>query len=86
MPKPHIHDGAGLYLIKLKSVHQALYGLLWSLGSPNEVHHLVDIVASHDESLEDVCTVLCFLQVELCAANGHVVAVLHKVMDTFLKC
>ena len=49
------------------------------------MHHLVDIVARHNQGIQYVGTVLSLLQVELGAAYGHIVAVLHKVMDALAE-
>ncbi len=54
-------------------------------GSPDDMHHLVDIVAGDDESFEDMGSLLGLAQVEFRAADGHVVTVLDEIAHTLLQ-
>ena len=49
------------------------------------MHHLVDIVAGDDQSLEDMSTLLGFVQIELRTADCHLMTVIHKIADTLFQ-
>ena len=55
------------------------------LAISNNVYDLVDVVHSDDQTFEDVGALLCFFQIELRAANRHVVAMLNEIFHTFFQ-
>ncbi len=85
LAEAHIHDRLALQFVQFESLLQVALCVARSLAGTDNVYHLVDVVAGNDETLEDVGALLCLLQVELCAADGHVVTVLHKVLHAFLQ-
>ncbi len=85
LAQAHVHDILCLHLVEAEALHESLLGLRWRLGGLDDLHHLVDVVRSHDESLQQVCALLSLAQVELRAADGDVVAVLHEVLHALLQ-
>ena len=81
----HVYDSLRLYFVQVESLLQVALSVARSLRSAYDVHHLVDVVASDDESFENVGTLLRLLQVELCAAYSHVVTMLYEVLHTLLQ-
>ena len=79
LAQTHVYDGASLNLVEVETLHEVVHGLLRSLRRADDVYHLVNIVASHDESFEYVCAVLRLFQVEFRASYGHIVTVFNKV-------
>ena len=49
------------------------------------MHHLVDIVAGNDQSLEDMSALLGFVQIELRTADCHLMTVIHEIADALLQ-
>ena len=85
LTQTHIHDSPCLHLVEVETLHKVLNSLLRCLGGADYMYHLVDIVTCNNQCLKDMCTVLCLLQVELGAADSHVMAVVNEVLHTFLK-
>ena len=85
LAQTHVDDGAGLDFIEVEALHEVLDGLLGGLRRADEVYHLVDVVASHDEGFEDMGAVLGLLQVVTGAADGHVMTVVDKMAHAVLE-
>ena len=83
--KTHVDNSLRLNLVELETLLQVALGVARSLGGTYDVHHLVDVVAGDDQTLEYVGTLLRLLEVELGAADGYVVTMLHEVLHAFLK-
>ena len=49
------------------------------------MYNLIDVVHCYDQALEDVCTLLCFLQIELGTTDGYVVTMVNEVADAVLQ-
>ena len=45
------------------------------------MHHLVDVILSDEQALDDVHTLLRLLQIEACAAYHHVVTMLNEMLN-----
>ena len=50
------------------------------------MHHFVDIIAGNDKTFQDMCPFLCFLQLELCAADCYFMAMLNKIFHAVFQC
>ena len=85
LAEAHFHDGLGLHLVQFEARHQAFDGGLRILGGTYDVDHLVDVVAGNDQPFQDVCPLLGLPQIVPCAADDHVVAVLHEVGDAVFQ-
>ena len=81
----HIDDGFRLQFVQREAVHQSFNRRLRIFGGANDVNDFVNVVGGNDESFKDMCSFLCFAQVELGASNDDVVAVFHEVLDTVLQ-
>ena len=81
LSQAHINDGLGLKFIQVEAFLQVGLGLGGSLAALDDVYHLVNVVAGNDESLKDVGTLLGLLQVIARAADDHLMAVLHEIVD-----
>ena len=49
------------------------------------MYHLVDVIASDDQTFEDVGTLLRLLQVKLCTTDGNIMTMLHEVLHALLQ-
>ena len=85
LAQTHLDDGTGLHLGEAEALTQALDGVLGRVAALDDGDHLVDVVTGDDESFQDVGTLLGLLEVELGAADHHLVAVLQEVMQQFLE-
>ena len=85
LAEAHVHDCLRLKLVQIKAALQVALGVNRRLRVAYDVHHLVNIVHRNDQSLQDVGALLGLAQVEARAADGHVVAVLHKVFHALLQ-
>ena len=81
----HINNSLTLNLVQFEALLQIALCVRRSLACSDDMNYFVDIVACDDKAFQDVSTLLCFLQFVLCAADSHVMTVLHKVLDTFLE-
>ena len=81
----HVYDGLRLELVKLETLLKVALGVDGGLAGSDDVDHLIDIVARDDETLNDVGTVLCFLQVKLGAADHNIVTMLYEVGDAVFQ-
>ena len=80
LTQTHLHYGPGLHIIQVKSLHQALTGLLSSLATTDNAHHLVDVVRGHDQAFDNMSTLLGFLKLKFRATYHHVVTVVEEVL------
>ena len=85
LAQTHIYDSPCLNLVEVESFLQVLYSLLWCLRCTDDVNHLIYIVASHDEGFQYVCSVLCLLQVKLCAADSNIVTVVDEMLHALFQ-
>ena len=85
LAKAHVDNSLALQLVQFETLLQVALCVARCLAGADDVHHLVDVVTGDDEALKNVGTFLCLLQVELCAADGHVVTVLHKVLHALFQ-
>ena len=85
LTQAHIHNSPCLNIIEIEALHQVLDSLLWSLRCTYDMHYLVDIVASNNQSLKYVGTILCFLQVKLGATYSHVMTMVNEMLNTLLE-
>ena len=81
----HVHDSLRLELVEFEAYLQVMLGVTGGLTIPYNMYDLVDIVDGDDQALQDMGALLCFLQVELRAADGHVMTVLHEIFHAFLE-
>ena len=86
LTESHLHDGLALNLVQSEAGLQSALCVLRSLALLDDIHHLVDVVAGDDESLQDVSPLLSLAEVVLGAADGDIVAVFHEVADEVLEC
>ena len=81
----HIDDCLRLQLVYVKPLLQVCLSLAWRLACADDMYNLVDIVASNDETFQNVCALLCLLQVVLCTPYGNVMPVVNEVFYTLYK-
>ena len=83
--KSHVHDGLALEIVEVEALLQIGLSLSRCLAAPDDMHHLVDIVAGDDQSFKDMSALLGFVQIELSTADGHLMTVLHKIADALFQ-
>ena len=85
LAETHIYDGLRLELVQLEALLQVTLGVAGRLAVADNLYYLVDVVDGDDQAFQNVGTLLSFLQVVLGAADGHVVTMLHEVLDALLE-
>ena len=85
LAQAHLNDGAGLHLVEAKTLTQTLAGFIGGLARPDDVHHLVDVVAGDNQALQDVGAVLRLFQLKLGTAYHHLVTVIEEVLYQLLE-
>ena len=85
LSQTHINDGLRLQLVQVETALQITLCISRSLTVTNDVYNLVDIVDSDNQSLQDMSTLLCFLQVVLGSANGDIMTMLHEILHALLQ-
>ena len=81
----HVYDSLRLKLIQVETFLQVALCIRRALTATDDMHYLVDVVAGVDQSFEDMCTLFGFVQIELGAADGHLMTVLYEVSNAFLQ-
>ena len=81
----HVDDGFRLQFVEVEALLEVALSVGRSLGSADDAHYLVDIVAGDNQAFEDMGTLLSLLEVVLCAAYGDVVTVLYEILNALLK-
>ena len=85
LAEAHIHDGLTLKFIEFETLLQVALGIRWSLAGSDNMYHLVDVVASNNQALKNMSTLLCLLQFELGAANRNIMTMLYEILHTLLQ-
>ena len=81
----HIYDSLRLDIVNLKTLLQVNLCLAWSLACTNDVYHLVDVVASDNQSFKDMSTFLSLTQFVLSTTDSYVMTMFNEVFNTFYK-
>ena len=81
----HVDDGFRLQFVEVEALLEVALSVGRSLGSTDDAHNLVDVVAGDNQAFEDMGTLLSLLEVVLCAAYGDVVTVLYEILNALLK-
>ena len=86
LAQAHVHDFGGLDVGEVPAVHQDLAGFLDGGGLvADHVHDLVDDVHRLEEAFQDVGALLRLVQLELRAADHHLVAEVDEVAEDLLE-
>ncbi len=83
--QPHVEDGVGLNQREFKLSPEVGAGAVGRAGLANDRDHLIDIVESNFETLEDVSAVPRPLELELCAASQHFLAMADELLKRPLE-
>ena len=75
----HVHDGLRLHLVQSETLLQVFLSLLGRLAALDDLHHLLDVVRSDDQTLQDVSALLGLAQVVFRTADDHLVAVADEI-------
>ena len=81
----HIDDSLRLQSIKAKTLLQIKLSLSRRLARPDDMHHLVDIVARDDEPLQDMRTLLSLTLIILSTTDHHLMTMLYKISNTITQ-
>ena len=85
LAEAHIHDGLTLKFIEFEALLQVALGIRRSLAGSDNMYHLVDVVASNNQALENMSTLLSLLQFELGAADRNIMTMLYEILHTLLQ-
>ena len=85
LTQAHIDNGLTLQFVEFETRFQVALGLNRGLTATNNMHNFVDIVASYNQTFENMGTLLRLFQVVFRAANGHIMPVLHEILHTFFQ-
>ena len=86
LTQAHVHDFGGLDLAEVPAVHQDLAGFVDGSGLvADHVDDLVDDVHRLEEAFQDVGALLRLVQLELRAADNHLVAEVDEVAEDLLE-
>ena len=81
----HIDNCLGLQFVETETLLKVLLCLGRCLAGTDKMNYLVNIVAGLYQSLQDMCTLLRLLQVELGTADGDVMTMLNEVLDALTQ-
>ena len=84
LAEAHVDNCFRLQLVKIKAFLQVTLGIGWRLAATDNVNYLIYIVTGDDKTFQNVCTLLGFLQVKLCATDGNLMTMFNIIVDTFL--
>ena len=85
MRKTHIDDSLRLQFVNLETCLEITLGIGRSTAIADDVNHLVDVVASDDQTFEDMCLLLSLCQVELGTTDDHLMTMGNEVLDELLQ-
>ena len=85
LAEAHIHNGLTLKFIEFEALLQVALGIRRSLAGSDNMYHLVDVVASNNQALENMSTLLSLLQFELGAADRNIMTMLYEILHTLLQ-
>ena len=77
----HIDDRLSLHVIQPELLHQRVLGCLHVLGRADDPDHFIDIVQSDQQSLQDMISLLRFIQLILRAAGDHFLLMLQVIVE-----
>ena len=86
LSKTHLDNCGSLNLAEVEALHEGSPCIGRRLGSLDKTYHLVDVVRSDDQALNDVGTLLGLAELVLCTADNHLMTVLNEVADAVLEC
>ena len=85
LAEAHIHDGLTLKFIEFETLLQVALCIRWSLAGSDNMYHLIDVITSDDQALENMSTLLRLLQFELGAADCNIMTMLYEILHTLLQ-
>ena len=74
----HVENRLCLYLTQLKVFYQAFFGFHRIGTFPYQFDNSIQIVKSNQQSLKDVCPLLCLRQIVFCSAHHHFMPEINK--------
>ena len=85
LAQSHVDDGLRLQFVEIESFLEVALGVSRCLALADDVDHLVDIIHGNDESFKNVSSFLSLFQVVLRTADGHLMAMIDEIADTFAQ-
>ena len=76
----HIHDRLRLYIIQSELLHQGILRDLYRLGRTDDPDHFIDVVQSDQQSLQDMVSLLRFIQFILRTACDNFLLMLQVIV------
>ena len=83
--QPHVHDGLRLGVGKLKAAHQAFLGDLRGTAGTDDMDHLVNVIQSDQQSLQDVIPFLRLIEIVFRSSGYHVLLMLQVELEHIQK-
>ena len=84
--KAHVNNRFRLQFVKVETFFQIALSIGRCLRRTNDAHHFVNIVASNNQTFQNMCTLLRFLQVELGTTDGYIMAMFNEIFNAFFQC
>ena len=85
LAQTHFNDGTSLNFGEAESFTQTLYSVLGRIAALDDGNHLVNIVAGNYQSLQNMGTLLGFLEIKLGATDHNLVTMLQEVVQQLLE-
>ena len=68
----HFHDRIGLFFREPEALLQTVFCFLCSLAAADDADHFIDVIQRREQTLYNVVSFLCLIQIVLCTTGDHI--------------